>query len=498
VHESVRIHTRVHVCERASRALIIRTLTHTQIHTRHWHPPPPPPPHTHTHIFTRAQNLVPPTIIYFGFYSQVAALCNRLIDRDDRTRSAAELTLVEMLRAATDATDVLHTLLAQCSSDRLAVPPAHPGQVGGGPAIVKTPADVGVRRTADGGDDGAVKRRERILHVVERWVASEVDDALRSGHGLDNDDDDVDDDDRNDVENASTSTTHADAAVGATPTHVAGDPACASAAAAGPSACARDVSARARRWADVLAPFAISIVLSKPEDAARVQLATRMAPRLALPDCLGSVLGILLRVLREQDPLSADVLDRDSAGTLTKTLLFQRLSPLLLLRMLPNAAFTAVGSEGSSRGHVSDEEQRHGRATTTVAREGTNSDGKSGAATTLIGEAGHGEESTPVGTTQEEEEDGETLVSVADTLAGLRGVFIERMTIELEFDDVRRVAAELLSRGPPTSVFPAVLAALSAELDAFELGGAAAASSPRDPSVAKCMVCVVSTHRVVF
>jgi hypothetical protein len=358
---------------------------------------------------------------------------------------------------------------------------------------VKTPADVGVRRTADGGDDGAVKRRERILHVVERWVASEVDDATRSGHGLDNDGDDVADDDINCGDNARTSTTHADAAVGATPTHVAGASACA----AGPSACARDVSARARRWADVLAPFAISIVLSKPEDAARVQLATRMAPRLALPDCLGSVLGILLRVLREQDPLSADVLDRDSAGTLTKTLLFQRLSPLLLLRMLPNAAFTAVGSEGSSRGHVSDEEQRHGRATTTVASEGINSDGKSGAAAALIGEAGHGEESTPLGTTHEDE-GAEAVVSVADTLAGLRCVLIERMTIELEFDDVRRVAAELLSRGPPTSVFPAVLAALSAELDAFELGGATVASSPRDPSVAKCMVYVVSTHRVGF
>ena len=410
----------------------------------------------------------PHLALLWSTVAQVAVLCNRLIDRDDRSRSAAELALIEMLRAATDATNVLHTLLSLCSSDHLTIPPAHPGQVGGGVNVgtergksdeMARATDAGVGSASE--SDGVVKRRERILHVVKRWVDSEVDDStIQSEHSHARDS--VDPHDNND-------------SVGDSSRVAATSPSATSPSATSPSAGSSVQSIR--RWPTILAPFAVSLVLTKPEDSARVQLATRMAPRLALPDCLGNVLAMLLQVLREQDVLSADVLERDSSGALTKTLLFQRLSPLLLLRMLPNAAFLNVTAESATSHRIGQPNY-----------DGSGARGGDGVGVAAMGMDGSHNKSDIAESGARD--DDSSPYSLTRTLASVREVLLERVCSQLEFDDVRRVAAELLSRGSPSSVFPAVLTALSNELDALEMRSA---TGPRDPGVTKALVYVAPT-----
>lgn len=278
-----------------------------------------------------------------------AVLCNQLVDRDDRHRSAAERTLVTMLASATDPTVVLQILLAQCTSSQRDAPPSHPGQVG--------------RSTQGAPDDGASQndvdqRRERILHVVERWVDREMD--------L--------------VGNA--------------------------------AVVKSDLQHGEKRWEEVVAPFVINLVLTRPEDTARVQLATRMAPRLGQPDCIGAVLSMVNDVLEAQSVLTAEALNGDATGALTKLLLFQRLSPLLLLRMLPTDAFSDPKMQFS--------------------------------------------------------------------FAPIQHALLDRVSTNLEFDDVRRVSAELFSRGAVGDVFPLLLKVLHSEVNALS-----AIQSRHDPSVAK-------------
>lgn len=299
----------------------------------------------------KVRNLSATVLGRLGPEYSVAALCNRLIERDDRQRSAAERTLISMLSDAPDPTVVLQSILAQCASVHLEAPPVHPGQLG-------TLHEGATATQQVCGDDMVDKRRDRVLHMIERWVDSEKEQT-----------------EANPMESM---------------IRVDGD----------------------SRWSEIVAPYIVNLVLTKPEDTARVQLATRIAPRLGQSDCLPSVLSMILRVLEEQGPLCEDALDRDATGDLTKVLLFQRLSPLLLLRMLPTGCFndTAVESQ----------------------------------------------------------------------LEPLRKILLSRISRILEFDDVRRVSAELFSRGSVDIVLRPILTLLSSEIESL-----CRADSGHDPQIAK-------------
>eukprot|EP00038_Savillea_parva_P030179 m.76112 g.76112 ORF g.76112 m.76112 type:complete len:1569 (-) comp9038_c0_seq3:8-4714(-) len=182
-------------------------------------------------------------------------------------------------------------------------------------------------------------------------------------------------------------------------------------------------------WKETMAPYVIDLVLSKPEDTVRVQFAARLTPRLAQPDCLVTVLTLILQSLDGQPPLTVDILEGDTSGALTKVLLFQRLSPLLLLRMLPTDVSLLTD--------------------------------------------------TP---------------DVGEALSALRDMLLSRLSAECEFDDVRKVAAELTSRSPPNMVLPVLVTALGTQVKQL-----ATVHLNHDPGIAKAIVyalcCTIALHR---
>lgn len=281
---------------------------------------------------------------------QVARLCTMLANTDARVRSAAEQCLLHMLRGTSDVVGVLRVLLATAHATQDTPPPLHPG-------------DIFSRHVSNSGSEevpgdtvSESKRTSRILRVLEKWTMEEVAVVQRVPHPA----------------------TPTSDSVSTTPSR-------------------GRVGVAIHDWAGQIAPFVVETVLRCPSDATVVQMATRLAPRLGVGDCVVPVLRMVVRVLAEQPPVDSAVVDGDDDhGTVTKVLLFQRLSPLLVLRMLPVAVFVA------------------GRDDVFHATS-TNADASFGNDHALL-------------------------------LDQLWNVVLIRLTHELEFKDVRKVAAELLSR----------------------------------------------------
>ena len=192
-------------------------------------------------------------------------------------------------------------------------------------------------------------------------------------------------------------------------------------------------------WRTKLIPFVVDGVLSSPKDGTWVQFASQLAERMGGADCAPSLLKSVLHVLHRQPKLDASALDNDNGGELTNLLLFQRLSPLLLLRMLPFNAFgsTLVVSQHEAMPSSDDSVAPGQMRGVSLPQQGS-----------------------------------------------LFDVLFARTTTELEFDQVRRVAAELLSRLPADKVFPRVLARLEDKVRE-------PSSLKADPTVAKVLVFVL-------
>ena len=94
------------------------------------------------------------------------------------------------------------------------------------------------------------------------------------------------------------------------------------------------------RW-QLLVPFVVEAVISKPEDRVAIKLVGKLGKVLSRLDCVKPLLTSVLKVLHEQPPLEiAASDDENELSEAMKLLLFQRLSPLLLLRALPVECFT--------------------------------------------------------------------------------------------------------------------------------------------------------------
>lgn len=78
-------------------------------------------------------------------------------------------------------------------------------------------------------------------------------------------------------------------------------------------------------------------MVSRPEDARLVSITSNAASRLSV-----SVLApLLVKRMREQPELTLDLLDDANSGIVVKQMLFDRLAPLLLIRVLPSSSLEA-------------------------------------------------------------------------------------------------------------------------------------------------------------
>ena len=185
------------------------------------------------------------------------------------------------------------------------------------------------------------------------------------------------------------------------------------------------------RWASVVVPFIIHQIASKPKDEITIKVASRLSARLGSEACLVPLVADVLRVLQSQPGLTNEAVEKDTTGAVLQVMLFQRLAPLLLLRVLPHACFTALPAQPSTASGEAGEAPAADRAAASA-------DAGAGAEADTLAPPG------PMGSLESQ----------------LHAALYDRTMHELEFEDVRKVAADLLSRLRPGLVLPAVLARL--------------------------------------
>ena len=188
------------------------------------------------------------------------------------------------------------------------------------------------------------------------------------------------------------------------------------------------------RWVSVVVPFMINEIGSKPTDQVIVKVASRLSSRLGSEACLVPLVTDVLRVLQSQPGLTDEAVEKDTTGAVLQVMLFQRLGPLLLLRVLPHACFTALPTQPADAPPTA---HAAGRAA-------------AGAGTGTL---------APAPPSPGAPAPAEPPVSLESQL---HGALYDRTMQELEFEDVRKVAADLLSRLRPGVVLPAMLARLAA------------------------------------
>jgi hypothetical protein len=212
------------------------------------------------------------------------------------------------------------------------------------------------------------------------------------------------------------------------------------------------------KWRQVVVPFVLEKVLSNPEDAVVVKFAAKMAGRMGDPECADVVFSEVLRVLQSQsasgDGSSGGSDDGDGGGSgdggLAKMLLFQRLSPLLLLRTLPLASFVSNALVSRSQPPRVCHNPGVGSSRASVARvmgvAGPKQDKVAGTAAAVT--------ATAAGVPADE------IGADAGLEASLATALFERTIRPFEVDNVKKVAAELLSRLRPAVVLPLALSFL--------------------------------------
>lgn len=167
-----------------------------------------------------------------------------------------------------------------------------------------------------------------------------------------------------------------------------------------------------KAWYHTMIPFIIDKVLRAPDDNLWIQFANRVAQRIGKNDCAPYMLASIVKVLEGQPDLEYQI--NESDNTMDKLLLFQRLSPLLLLRMLPYESFSreCLALTDDKLSSSCESFENHDRL--------------------------------------------------------LEAIMI-RLENKIESDHVRKVAAELLSRLPPDTILPRILVKLKSEIQRSDL-----------------------------
>ncbi len=220
------------------------------------------------------------------------------------------------------------------------------------------------------------------------------------------------------------------------------------------AASAAIISTTTSVWRDGVLPFVLERVMEHPDDSLAVRAASKLMPRLAQPDCLPALADALLHVLRCQPALQDSDLEADAPPAVVRVLLFQRLSPLLLLRMLPSSAFRLPPPLGLA--------VHPGPAETAGDAAAADADGKH--ASVYQQNLGSG--------------------------AQLFTLLLDRIWRLLEFDDVRKVAAELIGRFPSQCVVLCLVNEIRRALALPEAAAATLADEKVEESAVRCKMAV--------